>query len=294
MSRDLDPPREAIDQAAGPSERVGLREAGDLTPHSTARFTDRLDLPRTQERVPVRDRDRLMLRDSESHILARVGAFRVLPESDLEDVARSSHVADDLRHLEREGLIERHRLVINDSPATVVTLTREGKNLLDDRAARSPDEPSQQFYAGVVKPRELAHDAQLYRAFRAEAAQIEREGGSVRRVVLDYELKREYQSFLNRPQRRGAPDIEPDRQTFAAAHRLPIVDGHLELPDLRIEYETPAGDRAYRDVEVVTEHYSRGQIAGKSTAGFSLYRSGGGGSGGRGTPHDPRHLEWLR
>jgi hypothetical protein len=50
---------------------------------------------------------------------------------------------------------------------------------------------------------------------------------------------------------------------FADAHDLPVIDGHLELPDLRIEYEDADGRIETRDVEVVTEHYSRAQLAGK-------------------------------
>jgi hypothetical protein len=95
--------------------------------------------------------------------------------------------------------------------------------------------------------------------------------------VLDYELKRDYQTFLNRADRPEGVDHEDDLKTFAAAARLPIVDGHLELPDLRIEYETPDGRLEYRDVELVTEHYSRSQLAGKSAAGFALYRAAGAG-----------------
>ena len=49
------------------------------------------------------------------------------------------------------------------------------------------------------------------------------------------------------------------------------------MPDLRIEYQTEDGRIEYRDVELVTEHYSRGQLAGKARAGFACYRAGGGG-----------------
>jgi hypothetical protein len=79
-----------------------------------------------------------------------------------------------------------------------------------------------------------------------------------------------------------------------------VVDGHLELPDLRIEFETADGRRECRDVELVTPHYSLGQLAVKASAGFALYRAAGagrvGGQSGRtgGTPVDPHHLEWLR
>ncbi|MEP7345484.1 MAG: hypothetical protein ABI877_09455 [Gemmatimonadaceae bacterium] len=78
----------------------------------------------------------------------------------------------------------------------------------------------------------------------------------------------------------------------------PHPRGHLELPDLRIEYETESGRLEHRDVELETEHYSRGQLAGKAKAGFVRYRaSGGSGRGGNsrrgGTPVDPHHLERL-
>jgi hypothetical protein len=41
-----------------------------------------------------------------------------------------------------------------------------------------------------VKPQEVAHDAALYLMFQAEAAEIEKRGGTICRVVLDYELKK--------------------------------------------------------------------------------------------------------
>jgi hypothetical protein len=152
-----------------------------------------------------------------------------------------------------------------------------------------------------VKPRELAHDVQLYRAYRAEAARIEDAGGRVQRVVLDYELKRDYQQFLNRQDRAPDAAFDTDVQHFAQAQDLPVVDGHLELPDLRLEYETADGRLETRDIEVVTEHYSRSQLSGKARAGFVLCRParvsafGRGGTSSRGgTPIDPQTLEWLK
>jgi hypothetical protein len=163
-----------------------------------------------------------------------------------------------------------------------------------DSVVLPPSARTRRPYAGRVKPRELAHDARLYAVFREEARQIGREGGHVTRVVLDYEIKRDYQQFLNRQDRPADADVESDRLAFAKAHDLTVIHGHLELPDLRIEYETEDGRLEYRDVELVTEHYSRGQVSGKARAGFTCYRAGGGGQArAGGNPFDPRHLERL-
>jgi hypothetical protein len=140
---------------------------------------------------------------------------------------------------------------------------------------------------------------QLYRVYCAERARIEADDGRVIRILLDYELKRDYQAFLNRRDRPAEATLERDRQAFADARGLPFVDGHLELPDLRLEIERPDGTRDTRDIEVVTEHYSRSQLAGKAKAGFALYRSArvspsGAGDTRGGTSVDPHNLEWLR
>jgi DNA-binding MarR family transcriptional regulator len=262
---------------------------------------DRLTLPRGQERQPVRVRGRVYrLRESEARILATVGTFRVVRADDLQTM-RSSRDAwtGDLRSLADQGLVQTRTVEVNRESTAVVVLTRAGRDVLE--AHRSPGEGrAQTFHAGLVKPREIAHDSQLYRLYQAEAERIEAEGGRVSRVVLDYELKRDYQTFLNRPDRPEGANRADDIEAFAAVSGLPVIDDHLELPDLRIEFETADGRLESRDVELVTEHYSRGQLTGKTAAGFALYRAAGAGrargSSARtgGTPFDPHHLEWLR
>jgi hypothetical protein len=261
---------------------------------------DRLTLPRGQERQIVRVRGHVYrLRESEARTLATVGTFRVVRAEDLQPM-RSSRDAwtGDLRSLADQGLLQMRTVEVNRESTAVVVLTRAGKDVLD--AHQTPSERrAQTFHAGLVKPREIAHDSQLYRLYQAEAARIEADGGRVTRVVLDYELKRDYQTFLNRPDRPEEADRGDDVEAFATATGLPVIDGHLELPDLRIEIETADGRLEYRDVELVTEHYSRAQLAGKSAAGFAMYRAAGaGGTRGAsartgGTPFDPHHLEWL-
>jgi hypothetical protein len=254
-----------------------------------------LKLPRGKDREPVEGRDReYSLNGAETRALATVGAFRVVSTDDLGEPRPGRDAShDDWRHLAEQGLVTRETLTDRDGVHHVVALTRDGKDLLDAHSTSRPDGQRQEYYAGVVKPRELRHDAQLYRVYQAEAARIERDGGRISRVVLDYELKRDYQRFLNRQDRDDGFDLRADRLAFGGAHDLPIIKGHLELPDLRIEYETPDGRLEHRDVELVTEHYSRGQLAGKARAGFARYRASGGRARQGGTPFDPRHLERL-
>jgi len=258
-----------------------------------------LTLPRGEDREAVAFQGReYLLNGSETRSLATVGAFRVVSLDDLSDDGRGRDPRDgDWRTLGAQGLVTHDTLTDRHGTHHVVALTREAKDLLDAHAAARPDGRQQTYYAEVVKPRELAHDSRLYAAFKKEAERIEDAGGRVTRIVLDHELKRDYQTFLNREDRPADSDLDRDRQAFADAHDLTVVRGHLELPDVRIEYETEDGRIEYRDVELVTEHYSRGQLGGKSRAGFACYRAAGSrrGAGGRkgGTPFDPRNLERL-
>jgi hypothetical protein len=242
------------------------------------------------------------LRESEWSTLRDVGTFRVVAEPDLtRDSPDPDVLRNDIRHLVDEGLLERNTAMVNHQPTRLLVLTDEGKSLLQEFTRDPGDgERPQEYHSGLVKPRELAHDVQIYRAYQAERRRIEDEGGHVRRVSLDYELKSDYQAFLNRRDKSADASFEEDMLAFAASRDLPVIDGHLELPDLRIEYETADGRIETRDVEVVTEHYSRAQLAGKARAGFSLYRAAPtglgrtGGSRSGGTPMDPHNLEWLR
>jgi hypothetical protein len=112
--------------------------------------------------------------------------------------------------------------------------------------------------------------------YQVEAASIERHGGHVVRVVLGDELKREYLKRLNQPGEQERPD-EPTRVARAAAAcSLPVVNGHVEIPDVRVEYADAAGRSGRVDLELVTDAYHAGHIAAKRAAGFTLYSAGGG------------------
>ena len=215
-------------------------------------FTRDLDLPRGRDRRPVRDRDRVYEIDgAESRALATIGAFRVVAESDLHDIRDDSQSSRrSLKHLEKEGLIRTSPLSSDDR---AVTLTDRGRDLLEANRYERHDrihEPRQTFHAGLRKPRELTHDIKVYRAYQRAEERLRDQGGRVRRVVLDYELKRDYQRFLQERNRGkkdcdGRPDREPEEiARWAREHELPYDDGHVHFPDARIEYEDRDGSLA--------------------------------------------------
>ena len=270
------------------------REARDRDPRDV--FLDGLELPRGLEREVVIDGDhRYEINGEDSRSLAAVGAFRVVAERDLRDPRDESNDLGepDLRHLRGEGLT---RFVSLSGRERAVTLTERGHHLLEANRRTRADAREQGFYAGVSRPRELSHDVQLYRAYLREEARLRDEGGDIRGVVLDHELKREYQEWLQEHNRgRADSDGRPDRdareiEEWARDHDLPYFDESVHFPDFRIEYELHGRDR-HEDIEVVTEHYRGGHAASVARCGFTCYGRGGGSgrSGGRG--FDPRVAE---
>jgi hypothetical protein len=164
----------------------------------------------------------------------------------------------------------------------------------------------QEFHAGLKKPREVEHDSQVFRAYLREADRLGDRVARIDRIVLDYELKREYQQWLHERDRDrddadGRPDREPHEiEEWAHDHDLPYFDDHVHFPDLRIEYEGPDGRWEHQDVEVTTVHYRGAHGAATARSGFSCYRGssariggrgGGGGRSGGGRSTNPRLAE---
>ncbi len=278
---------DSLDRSFG--SRGGGSSERDRDQHSGDVFTRDLDLPDGREREPVRSRDRVYEIDgAESRALATIGAFRVIAESDLLDIRDDAEGSRrGLDRLEGEGLIRTSPLSSEDR---AVTLTDEGRDLLEanrhERDDRSP-EPRQSFYAGIRKPRELTHDTRVYRAYERTEERIRDGGGRVRRVVLDYELKRDYQRFLQE-RNRGRKDCDgrPDRNAeeiarWAREHELPYDDGHVRFPDARIEYDGRDERSRHEDLENVTGHYRGAHAGATARSGFTCYGSIGGMVGGR-------------
>lgn len=229
---------------------------------------ERLDSPRSYF-----DRGHsFLLRGSEVRSLADIGTFRVVNPTDL---AKSAYGGDadrmerDVRRLKQASLLTDKTIEVSrKTTLRVLTLTKQGHRLL--RKTGSLPE-GQSTYHGLVKPKEVEHDAALYRLYQEEAARIEGAGGRPVRVVLDYEFKRNLNRELAKLQ--GHEGGDESRERIAERHGLQVIDGKIPLPDLRVEYENAALEPRHVDLDLVTRDYRPREVSEKARAGFSLYSS---------------------
>jgi hypothetical protein len=237
--------------------------------------------PRRQD-LPLEAVD-LALREEERKVLAEVGRFRVIATRDLAETVyqnRTSRMDRDLAFLRQRGLIEVNAVNTRRDGRggrvkhlEVVTLTKAGRDLVRERSGLPQD---QRLYAGLVKPREVEHDSQIYRAYRKEAERIQTKGGSNLRVRLDFELKAQIQKAIYAA-RKADPqrDMNEIKQQVAQQFDLPFVNNGVQIPDARVEYDLDQGSQSgHQDIEVLTAAYRPGHLRGKAQAGFRLYASG--------------------
>jgi hypothetical protein len=267
-------------------------------PKSTEQTNDitnerRRPLPASDPRRPARTISPdagPQLRPEERQILREAGRFRVVRASDLRETlynGKARPLENDLRYLRDKGLVETAHINLRRDGrrrtierVEVVTLTKEGRRLLLGEGDLPRD---QRLYAGLVKPREAEHDSQIYRAYRKEAERIEKNGGRNLRVKLDFELKAEVQKAIYQARKADAKrDMAEIKQEVAGKFELPFVDGKIQIPDTRIEYDLPwepeqdvdQGSRTgHQDIEILTAAYRPGHLRAKAQAGFRAYAS---------------------
>ena len=292
MSRDFTPDlNEFREQSSGhressrasPDARRRTERSRGETPGETPRPEARSvyvrelrpkDVPSRDSRAVLYDRYRgYDLRESEIQTLADLGKFRVINAEDLTGHGYGGdrgRMERETESLIRQGLVEQKRFEISLSKSTrMYTLTKAGRRFMQ-RSGRVPNE--QEIYAGFVKSREAKHDAELYRVYQKEEDRIERRGGKVRRVLLDFELKKKVNRDLTRL---GPERDDPDKKRdVAERHGLRVVHGRIPVPDLQIEYEMPDQSMARVSLELTTEDYRPRQLADKARAGFTLYSHG--------------------
>jgi hypothetical protein len=258
------------------SERDIAQERADLNTERPAKIGRDMDKPEALSREPIGLVGRnfaYQVSQADLETMYDIGRFRTVAIEDLATQrypGRAGDMRHDLRNLADQGLIQMRTIWTDRNRArlAVAVLTKRGKELLDHQFK---DRASQQTFAGFVKPAEVAHDAAIYRMYRAEAARIEKAGGRISRVVLDYELKKKLYSPLARA--KALPPLEYARRQAEVAKEngLQVIQGKIPLPDLRIEYETSAGEPARIDLELATHHYHGSHLQTKAEAGFKMY-----------------------
>ena len=264
MDRDIEPdPRE---RSEPPKLERSLDRARELETPALSR-----------ERETVLDRNRVwQISQADVETLLEIGRFRTIAAQDLLKHQYQGHLdpmRDDLKSLSAQGLIQQRRAPLRQGRGhlDVVVLTKAGKRLLE----RDHAGDRETLYAGFVKRTEVAHDAAIYRMFHAERRRLEREGGTIRRIVLDYELKRLAYSPLAKANQLPAAEFAKRQAAVAKEYGLSVVKGRLVLPDLRIEYVTREGSLERVDLELATEHYHGSHLAAKAQAGFRFYAADG-------------------
>lgn len=257
--------------------RVGNRESssGDIerkerTPEPT--------VPRTPERrARHQDRGRMyMLRSSEMEAMIDMGRFRTV---DVRDLARfvyggdAARMSQDLQNLRGQGLVEEKTVFRAHKPARkVVTLTIAGHRVVS-KASGVAD--GQRLYHGFVKPKELDHDADLYKVYQKAAQEIEENGGKPLRVRLDFELKESVNRSKEAAGRLSGEERARLLHAVARENGLAIKGTTIHLPDIQVEYETREGQMERENLELLSKNYREEGIRGKVGAGFTIYARSG-------------------
>lgn len=235
----------------------------------------------------------MQLRPEERTAMLELGRFRVIRTSDLANTlydGKQRKLDEDLKYLRSKGLIETRSINLRRDGTRrqidrveVATLTRDGRAWLK----KSGEVPQgQSVYYGFVKPREMEHDSLIYRAYRDAAQRIENNGGTNLRVKLDFEIKADVQKDIYRA-RKADPkrDMAEIKKEVAAKLELPFVNGKIQIPDARIEFDRKLDDAqsqdpdqgsrtgGHEDIEVLTAAYRPGHLRAKAQAGFRAYAS---------------------
>ena len=125
--------------------------------------------------------------------LQEVGLYRCASHRDLVEAHFSGNrfaAAKGLERLVRSGAMQQHQARgPNGGTFTLYTLTKPGAALAQRLAVKRGLDPEQRAWAGMVKPREAAHDADVAKACRKEIEALTAQGARLRRILIDAELK---------------------------------------------------------------------------------------------------------
>jgi len=272
-------PEERREEQASASVSVG-RGPSDSSPANQPEKPERREqnpMPHPADRKIERGgRGRTYsLSDREIQAMADVGTFRTM---DVQDLKRFAYADDeramshDLRELRGAGLIEEKTLLrAHKEPRKVLALTEKGHRMARKAIGLPKD---QALYHGFVKPREIEHDADLYKVYQQAVEKIRNEGGKPLKVRLDFELKGAVQREKNALKALPQEEQKKRLEAFARERTLAINGTRIHVPDVQLEYETREGDVERTNLELVSENYRNEGIRGKAESGFAIYARG--------------------
>lgn len=209
--------------------------------------------------------------------LRLAGIFGTVELSDLTDLFESAGRSKrSVRELERDGLLRVERFQRGGRRIEAVTLTSRGRRLLEHRIdpRERGNEEAQAYLSGSAHAAQVLHDTAVYRAARCEMRHIAAEGGEVRRIRTERQLRRIALRHMDAA-RRGGEDGREARAEAAGQLQLTVTGGKLSFPDVRIEWERPpahGGEAGFVDIEVTTADYRESSLSAKSAAGYQIYR----------------------
>ncbi len=268
--------------ADGPDRRGPARWVG--------RFLDVAELGGRRERAHSgrRDRDRRQLSrrsqaDRMCDALELLGDFRVVSYRDIQRECFDGHgftSGQAVRHLQSEGLVEVHTVQPRRAGRgssghgfKVLALTATGAaRVRERRRARGCD---RRVWQGMVKRRELEHDAGVTELVLDTVDRVKSLGGTVVSVRLEAELKAEVARSVSVADGRGL-DPAAARSRAARALAVPVDEaGGCCFPDALVEVRDADGEVSSLALELVTGSYSRRQVRRKMQMGMVLASHGG-------------------
>src|SRR5918993_3866236 len=157
MWREIDPrapERERPELGLGRVGGYTEMESGQVSDDPRDVFTRDLDVPRgsSRERVRVKDRE-YRLSGDDVRVLATVGAFRVVPAGDSREPnpRTPTRPARDLERLRELGLVQTTPYVVGRTRTTLVTLTGDGRDVLEGSRAAQVVESGQFADAEIAR-----------------------------------------------------------------------------------------------------------------------------------------------
>ena len=266
--------------AAGRKQRLNIAVAQEGQAERGQRRREEARQGRIErgERARQKDpeRERISFDERKRQAVTDVATYRVVSVRDLVDERFGGNAfaaRKGIDALKRKGLLKEDTVSLKSGKTfKVLTATDKGLQQARDHSPGS----KQRYFSGLVKPRELRHDAAVYRAARNEIAELERNGAKVKRIRLDHELKSQVAKATERARAKGGREAAQKAKIEAAeALHLPVDQQEkVHYPDAQIEYEDARGDTGRVNVEVASSEYRNKDIQPKAAAGFALHANG--------------------